>query len=1201
MRDVKVNYGGNPCAKPRGAPTDTRLANVRYRNRWKRVTVILSVIVALLTLAALMLPALTMNRLLCGKEEHTHTDSCYSADGSTVCGKEEHLHTDACTEAVDLTEEEIAEVNDMILMIDILPTKTEIEAKLAEFDEKDDGAGKLAYSQKTSNQIGAAFDSFYRLSEPQRSAVTNSSKLFALKWLPADEQDEVDEVISLINGLPQLDEVKTDAAAYEAAGDRIALKSLFTELTKKTDQIREIYDGFNYQQKNCVTNSDVFIALETWLTGENEKLAEAEGKVIAEVEDMIDDLPDIDSAKDELAKLEASGDAKEIAEYKSELLEDVTEVRDSYNDLLISQKESVTNADKLSEYIAWLKELGLIPENEYEVKHYIDETYTQVCDNRIHITLVGDLPEGAEVKAFPTVAEQNEAKLLCAFDISIFLPDGTEYQPTKPVQVTYKGISPSEDADIVVYHVDEDGRRERVPTEWDGDKVTFTAEHFSVYAAFDMRPLHSIAESGDPDAVQELIDSGFFTYWSDAVESTSKLRTATYPTNTVVPRTANYVMLAAEDDEPSDSQITNEGGEKNDGTVRVSKTIDGTDIENVFDITLTVDTTTKITELQKDPDMAVVIVMDISNTMNGAFGGSTRYKAAIESAEAFLDRFAAESTGYSKVGYVAFNTDAHQIFDLSDCDTAEQATALKNTMRTETGKIITASDYGSSHNRFTNIEAGLKMGYDMLAKTTNANKYIIFLSDGFPTTYVKSGYTGYDPYTSSGTKGADGVFYDYVTGYYCAYGTSYSDKAAIRAREMATKIKNAGATIFSIGVDVGGQTIAGYDVLSGLSVIDRTGTTYELGSATDTNAFENWLGNSIGSGYYYDSTNTAGLQAAYDQIFAKIKSLTEEANKLKWIASDPIPEALEFVGFYNIKKELQVFEPITNLIGSGTVYGENMISYDSETRSIAWNLKQSGYSSMVAGDTTWYSYSVTYRVRLKNELDGFVEHQSYDTNGKTALTYQNVTIENGKETISGDRTVEFPIPAVKGYLGELTFKKVTPDGSPLVGAVFELRHDETACPLCRGDGKTYVAAVEERVFTATSGEDGIVTFTRIPSGHKYTLVETVVPDGYYTNGSTYEVTVAYDAVTVTETSTDGATAAWDLTNRKVTETDKNGTQTEREMTENEMYSIVNLTTPELPATGGKGASLYIFGGLAIMTIALALMYITKRKVREGGQ
>ena len=103
--------------------------------------------------------------------------------------------------------------------------------------------------------------------------------------------------------------------------------------------------------------------------------------------------------------------------------------------------------------------------------------------------------------------------------------------------------------------------------------------------------------------------------------------------------------------------------------MKVSKTIAGTELENVFDITLTVDTPTKISQFYTEPDMAVVIVMDISNTMNSEFGGdkNTRYTAAMKAAEDFLDKFAENSNGISKIGYVAFNTDAHMIFDLKSC------------------------------------------------------------------------------------------------------------------------------------------------------------------------------------------------------------------------------------------------------------------------------------------------------------------------------------------------------------------------------------------------------------------------------------------------------------------------------------------------------------------------------------------------------
>ncbi len=114
------------------------------------------------------------------------------------------------------------------------------------------------------------------------------------------------------------------------------------------------------------------------------------------------------------------------------------------------------------------------------------------------------------------------------------------------------------------------------------------------------------------------------------------------------------------------------------------------------------------------------------------------------------------------------------------------------------------------------------MASDMLGDVNNEHKYIIFLSDGFPTTYISGGYNGYDPYDTTGAR-----FYDKVLNKPCTYGTSYSDEAAIRARNEADRIKNSGIKIFSIGVDVGGQTIQHYitqsEKANGFSVVDRTG------------------------------------------------------------------------------------------------------------------------------------------------------------------------------------------------------------------------------------------------------------------------------------------------------------------------------------------------------------------------------------------
>ena len=420
------------------------------------------------------------------------------------------------------------------------------------------------------------------------------------------------------------------------------------------------------------------------------------------------------------------------------------------------------------------------------------------------------------------------------------------------------------------------------------------------------------------------------------------------------------------------------------------------------------------------------------------------------------------------------------------------------------------------------------MASNMLNGVSNQNKYIIFLSDGFPTTYISSGYSGYDPYTSWATSSKQGSFYDNVLKKPCSYGTSYSDEAAIRARKKAAAIKASGTTIFSIGVDVAGQTIQQYITQSenadGFSVVDRTGTTYEIGDASSTEAYKSWLRNSIGSGYYYDSTNTEGLKSAYNQIFAEIKHKNETGAKADWVASDPlpkfngVPEFVEFIGFF---KQAVPPELKDSLSGSHTSGGENTASFITEQNAISWDLKKSGYTETTSGSTTTYTYQLVYRVRLKNESNTFVEEDIYDTNGTTTLRYRTVQTVDGNQTVSDPKTVVFPIPSVKGYLSELSFTKVDQLGRPLAGAKFTLAHDTAACGACRGDGKTAVSITD---MTAISNADGVVSFTGIPSGHKYTLQETQAPVGAIADSTVYHVIVAYNVITVDPAITDDTVA-----------------------------------------------------------------------------
>ena len=850
---------------------------------------------------------------------------------------------------------------------------------------------------------------------------------------------------------------------------------------------------------------------------------------------------------------------------------------------------------------------------------YTDSTYsTLYTDNEIVITVSGLLPEGAQVRAYPVQpdhAELAEVSVLCAYDITVFTAEGQVFRPAEdaPLMVTFnmpQELAAEENiredgshllCETVVVgaaHISDDGELEQLEAKVADNNVSVAADHFSTFVVYQTTEQSEIlpGESIEDDsAYRALVESGYFTYWEqflvaeDNVPQTMRMR--------------SYAVERASDSAASSTQIVSQGGTANSNyndDVSVSKTIAGTDIENVFDITLQVNTSTNISEFYMEPDVAVVIVMDISNTMTENFGGITRYEAAMASAERFIDELAGVSNGVSKVGFVAFNTDAHEIFGLSPCANSTQATSLKNAMRQNTGAIITAADYNKTHNRFTNIEAGLKRGYDMLATATNQNKFIIFLSDGFPTTYIKSGYTGYDPYMSGNIYG---YTYGYLTnaanidkpevfcdradksnsrfpyGKYCLYGTSYSDRAAVKAREMAASIKAQGVSIFSIGIAIGDQTIQKYDThrsaTDTFSVIQRDSFgPYEIGSDSDRTAFKQWLGNSIGSGYdkyYFDSENQTGLENAYREIFAKIRETHEQGSSAQWIANDPMgtspAENIEFIGFYD--KDGSFVQNYGALAGEWANGAENTASVNANHDEISWDLKTSGYTTTQNGDTTIYHYSITYRVRLENELDNFIEDSNYNTNNTTTLTYQTFAFVDGNITFSEQRTIDFPIPAVKGYLCDLTFTKVGVNGNPLKGAEFTLTHDTEQCIHCRGDGSP-VSVVSK---TAVSDENGLVSFTDIPSGHIYLLEETVTPPGYMVSLDTYTVTVAYDEITVTVTHSDGTKGEW-------------------------IDTIVNETSYELPDTGGAGTTAYTAGGLLLIVAAAALLYIHTRR-RKG--
>lgn len=500
-------------------------------------------------------------------------------------------------------------------------------------------------------------------------------------------------------------------------------------------------------------------------------------------------------------------------------------------------------------------------------------------------------------------------------------------------------------------------------------------------------------------------------------------------------------------------QIVEEGGTATgtaaDGSnIVISKTIEATGVEDYFDITLNV----QVEELLEDSSTAVVVVMDVSNTMNddeqGRAPGATGFtRSRLENAQDAANEFILEYCNGENLaadrmfGLVTFNTNAQWADGLSlQSVSAESTSALQSSVDAITAPSTPATE------RFTNMEAGLRLAYNALNEVDAVHKYVIFLTDGFPTTYVDrsiegnmdstESISGYNPYESEGyiaTKvGEDGYFADAVLGLPCTYGTSYSDKAAVLAEAIAAEMKassesagGGGINIFSVGIDIGAQTIQAYidRATATYSIVDRTSTDYVVGSATDSQAYRDWLSSKIAGGpaidedasAYADGDNQTELLAAFDAILGDIREATGFPLPMATV-TDPMGDYIEFVHFFDVSGQPAVslsgqFAPSTE-----DEQVENTARFEAAANAIQWDLKQSGYTLTETDQgSRLYEFQLMYRIRLMTDAAGFPFDATMPANDDAVLTYS----ETDPQDESGeDGSLVFPNPSVRAFADE---------------------------------------------------------------------------------------------------------------------------------------------------------------------------------------
>ncbi len=596
---------------------------------------------------------------------------------------------------------------------------------------------------------------------------------------------------------------------------------------------------------------------------------------------------------------------------------------------------------------------------------------------------------------------------------------------------------------------------------------------------------------------------------------------------TIVSLCLPFMSVSALDTPDSTQQIEYTGGWNppeypTDGTlykdrVAVSKTIAPAEKENYFDVTLKVVAKPRVIDQSVD----VVVVMDISNTMNSTHEGlgagaagydvkDARLTHAKSAVNTFLDMYSVDNNISTdrRFGLVTFNSYADTVVPLTTMNTAEQAAAVK-------AKVNDITAPTGNRERFTNIEGGLQLAHNLLKESDAVFRYIIFITDGFPTTYIESGrdsktqITGYDTYMTGAYNasevGTDGYFADAVTKKICTYGVNYSDKAADRADDVAEIIKDSGINVFSIGIDVGVQSVPDYLNFANntaFTTVDRMGSNHVIGNTTES--YKAWLRDTIAGGpmidnaknpqeihRYASGNSNTELTAAFENILKDIELLPAESMEQAFTL-DPMSDYVEFMSFYN--PDGSETEAVIN-----TRNGRDIATFDKEAKTITWWLTTT--QNFYIDELGNYVLSVSYKVRLKNEMEGFEFSKAFPTNEKTTFYFKTVNLETGKP-VYGDNEIDYLIPEVEGYYGNFSFtKKDQLTGHPLEGAVFSLEHYGESCHVCAGD-----AVIESR--TASSDEAGVVSFENLPSGHEYVLIEIIPPEGYQP-GAMHSIHIAY--------------------------------------------------------------------------------------------
>lgn len=444
----------------------------------------------------------TENILTCDQEEsegHQHTAECY--EQVLACGKEEHAHSLACysdpnadVEDADTWQNSVSSVsltgNWGSDLAAIAQTQIGYRESTSNYNVAEDGATMNGYTRYGAwagdpyrDNWSALFTDFcLSYAGIPSSAMVQPSDCW--EWAPVSKEGYTPNTGDLIILDGNQDDTPDHAGIVLNANDA-QVTTVIGDSDKEVKQNTYNLDnaiivGYvtmprnpNFDYGDAEPAADDADAqepdnnnIEETPTAEPEETPEVTEEPTQEPENKADDAAD--------------DKADENKTQDEDVKEDDGKKDDTANNIEVTPTPEVTETPIPTPELA---------ENQFTATLYTDSSYSAEMENQTPITVSGQLPVNAEVKAYPVenLSMENE-EILYAWDISIFDENGNQWEPEERNIISVEFLDPElkeQETDYSIYYIPEMGNNqkpEKMESQVTDAGISFTAEHFSIYA-----------------------------------------------------------------------------------------------------------------------------------------------------------------------------------------------------------------------------------------------------------------------------------------------------------------------------------------------------------------------------------------------------------------------------------------------------------------------------------------------------------------------------------------------------------------------------------------------------------------------------------------------------------------------------------------------------------------------------------------------